>query len=473
MQKRNKEKDKSKKIDICGCLKRMPISTKITVVYAAVFSVILIMSTSFLLINAWFYYRNTSKEEINDVLKTIEEYILGGGEVTNEKIAQINTNKYIDVRVIKRGDAEPNGMKPPRFFDDGTQKNGIHGEKGFDVKMIQNKPYMYAQRLIKMDSQVYIVEVYRLYSAEKKVLNIFIIIFLFVNLLSVAVAYFAGKYISDRFLKPIKEISSTAKNISIYDLEQRIQVPEADDEIKDLAITFNEMIARLQDSFEKQNMFISDASHELRTPIAVIQGYADLIDRWGKDDKEVFQESITAIRVETNHMKELINQLLFLARGMKAAKTVNMQPICLNAIAEEVVKEISITNSHVDIGLEAEGVFYINADEVLIKQLLRIFAENSIKYRKKESCIITIKVSSEGGCPCVAVSDNGMGICSEDIPHIFDRFFRGDKSRNKEISGNGLGLSIAKWIIDSHSAKVEVFSKVGEGSTFKVVFENQ
>jgi signal transduction histidine kinase len=332
---------------------------------------------------------------------------------------------------------------------------------------------MWTERTVTYDGKEYMIQVFRPYSSEQRTMNMFLVAFILVNCIAIAVAYFAGRYISRKILKPIKDISSTAENISIYDLQQRIDVPEADDEIRSLALTFNDMIARLQESFDRQNRFISDASHELRTPISVIQGYADLIDRWGKSDEAVLQESIVSIKSETANMSELVNQLLFLARGERAAKSVNKADIDLRDVAAEVVKETSMTYTDVDIGLDADDSSdtLIYGDFGLVKQLLRIFVENAVKYGNKDNPVINIKTKSTDEGVSVSVIDNGIGISEEDIPYIFDRFFRSDKSRNKEISGNGLGLSIAKWIIEQHNANVSVKSKVGEGSEFCVVFD--
>jgi signal transduction histidine kinase len=457
--------------------RKMPISTKITVIYALIFSIIFIVSAAFLLVNAWLYYRSASKSEVNEVLDTIEEYIENGGEVNDKEIAELVTNKYMEVHVTKVTDDfnsdAPFDVRPSLPPDDNDFTPRIRRDD-YDMRMIKNKPYMWSQRVVEYDGNKYVVQVFRPYSSEKRVLTMFFVIFVVVSCIAVFVAYVAGKSISCRILKPVENITQTAKTISINDLQQRIDVPEADDEIKTLAITFNDMISRLQESFEKQNRFVSDASHELRTPIAVIQGYADLIDRWGKEDEEVLQEAITSIKTETANMSELINQLLFLARGDKAAKSVEKENINISLLAAEVVKEASMTNSEVDIGLEvaenAENT-EIFADYTLIKQLLRIFVDNAVKYGNKTNPIVNLKVEKEDDEVKISVADNGIGISAEDKEHIFDRFFRGDKSRNKEISGNGLGLSIAKWIIDQHNASVEVESKVGEGSCFIVTFD--
>ena len=144
-------------------------------------------------------------------------------------------------------------------------------------------------------------------------------------------------------LKPVEEIQQTAERISIEDLSQRIDTSGPDDEMKELAETFNSMISRLENSFQKQNQFISDASHELRTPISVIQGYANLINRWGKSDPTVLEESIQSILAETEHMSQLIKKLLFLAKSDQNRIPVQKEQFCLNELVKEVVKEMEIT----------------------------------------------------------------------------------------------------------------------------------
>jgi signal transduction histidine kinase len=174
-------------------------------------------------------------------------------------------------------------------------------------------------------------------------------------------------------------------------------------------------------------------------------------------------------------MTMLINQLLFLARGDKAAKSVNKENINAVGVASEVVKEASMTNADVDIGLEvAEGAenAEIYADFALIKQLLRIFTDNAVKYGNKTNPVVNLKVEKKDEDVYISIADNGIGISEEDKAHIFDRFYRGDKSRNKEISGNGLGLSIAKWIADKHDVDIDVESEVGKGSKFTLRFDS-
>ena len=267
--------------------------------------------------------------------------------------------------------------------------------------------------------------------------------------------------ISKHSLKPVDDMIKEVKEISINDLNKRIDVSGVNNEFKDLAKTFNEMVSEIQVSMEKQNRFISDASHELRTPISVIQGYANLLSRWGKEDEEVLIESIEAIKDESNNMKKLIESLLFLARGEKNNNVIIKEDFNLKNLVDEIVKEsIMIDDKHNIFTKNNEDVI-INADKNLIKEAIRVFVDNSIKYTQ-EGGNIKINSFKSNKKVFISIEDNGIGIPKDDLERIFDRFYRVDKSRNKEINGFGLGLSIAKYIIDTHNGNIKIYSKSKE-----------
>ncbi|GIM28772.1 hypothetical protein CPJCM30710_14380 [Clostridium polyendosporum] len=277
-----------------------------------------------------------------------------------------------------------------------------------------------------------------------------------------------GSRASRKMLKPVDTMTRTVKNISINALDTRLDVSGSQDELKDLAETFNGMLDRIQKSYEQQNQFVSDASHELRTPIAVIQGYANLLDRWGKNDPAVLEESIASIKSESDNMKNLIENLLFLARGDKNSQNIEKEDFYIDELIDEIVRETKLINNSHEVLYEIKEKIIINADRKLIKETLRIFVDNSIKYTPKGG---KIKV----GCylqknkAVVYVEDNGIGIPKEDLPNIFNRFYRADKSRTKQTGGTGLGLAIAKWIIMKHKGMIQVKSMIDVG-TKMIVF---
>jgi signal transduction histidine kinase len=269
-------------------------------------------------------------------------------------------------------------------------------------------------------------------------------------------------------LMPIKRMTDTVKEISVQNLDKRLDVGGSHDELKDLAQTFNQMIDRIQSSYERQNRFVSDASHELRTPVAVIQSYADLLDRWGMDHRDVMEESVDAIKDETDNMKQLIEKLLFLARADKNQLTLKKKEFVLDDLLEEIASESRLldTGHTITHRIETAGI-EIYADRSYLKQALRVFMDNAIKYTPSGGAIEISALKAKKQVT-IAVTDTGIGIPTEDIPLVFDRFYRSDLSRTRESGGHGLGLSIAKWIIESHNGKVEVQSAVGKGTRISI-----
>jgi signal transduction histidine kinase len=228
------------------------------------------------------------------------------------------------------------------------------------------------------------------------------------------------------------------------------------------------MLDRINEAYSSQLRFVSDASHELRTPIAVIQGYANMLNRWGKDDPATRQEAIDAITAESAAMKELIEQLLFLARGDNESMHVELENFDLTAVAAEVLRETEmIDRTHV-FSAQWDGSAPIHADMGLIKQAMRILVDNSIKYTPAGGHI-RLAVSAAGGEVRLSVQDEGQGIDAESLPHIFERFYRTDQSRARQTGGTGLGLAIAKWIVDRHGGHFEVISREGIGTRMTVV----
>lgn len=291
------------------------------------------------------------------------------------------------------------------------------------------------------------------------------------NVIGVIIISIIGSKASKKFLSPLENMTDTVKDISINDLGKRLSVKGSKNELKDLAKTFNEMLDRIESSVNQQNQFVSDASHELRTPISVIQGYANLLHRWGKDDRKVLEESIFAIKSEAENMKELVEKLLFLARGDKNAQKVEKEDFILGELIYELIKETKLVHKNYHIESERNEKFIVYADRKLIKEALRIFMDNSIKYTKeggtiKLDCYLTKNINTAA----IIIADTGIGISKEHIPHIFERFYRADKSRTKSSGGTGLGLSIAKWIIDMHEGKIDVWSELDIGTVIKITF---
>ncbi len=307
------------------------------------------------------------------------------------------------------------------------------------------------------------------------------------QLIGLAVYAVTGIHPIRKRLKPLNEISEDAFKIStmpfdetrIHDLENAISriTPDGpqgklvtnDSELKGLEAAINSMIDRLRDSYRQQVRFVSDASHELRTPIAVIKGYADMLDRWGKDDPKILEESITAIRKESSHMNELVEQLLFLARGDSGRQPVNIEHISINEVMKEVYEESLMIDGNHTYEFKNSGNIEADADEAMLKQAVRILVDNAAKYTDKGDGITLGCGYNDDGRPMLYVQDNGIGMSSEDVKHVFERFYRADNARYSKAQGSGLGLSIAKWIIDRHGGYFDVLSRKDIGTRITVI----
>ena len=288
-------------------------------------------------------------------------------------------------------------------------------------------------------------------------------------------------------LSPLQEFADAALKLSEMagELEQRYQKLEnaidnlspseedqnlstGDAELAGLETAVNKLMARMRDSYRQQARFVSDASHELRTPIAVIRGYADLLDRWGKTDEKILEESIEAIKDESENMQHLVEQLLFLARGDSGRTPLNLSDFDLSEMMREVWEESAMIDKAHDYKFESGGEIPVRGDISLIKQAARILIENASKYTP-EGGEIVLKTLVSDGHPAFSVQDSGIGISQSDIPHIFERFYRADDSRSKQTGGSGLGLAIARWIVERHGGRFEIISRKDIGTRITVI----
>ena len=256
----------------------------------------------------------------------------------------------------------------------------------------------------------------------------------------------------------------------IDDLSGDARISVRDSELSGLEAAVNNMLKRLAASQKKQIRFVDDASHELRTPIAVIQGYAHMLERWGKDDPAVMNEAIEAIETETAHMKTLVDQLLFLARGDMDRLVLAQERIDAAGLMRELHEEyemIDADHEYVCPIPEDAAPLYVVGDVTMLKQALRVLLDNAGKYTPKKGTI-TLQAQRDGSEIRCSVADNGVGIPSDDLPRIFDRFFRGATARSG-TQGSGLGLSIAKWIVDTSGGRIDVASAPELGTKMTIV----
>jgi heavy metal sensor kinase len=316
-------------------------------------------------------------------------------------------------------------------------------------------------------------------------LNTLFIILIVTVPLALMVAILGGQFLAHKALKPVDNITQTARIITSQNLNQRITPPRVKDEISRLIETFNEMISRLDQSFRQIKQFSSDASHELKTPLTILKGEVEVTLRKERSLQE-YQQTLKSNLEEINRMSQIVEDLLLLSRADIGEIRLNKENINLTEILNEVVAQMDLLAKSKRLRLSASNHhqhLHMFGDALRIRELFINLIENGIKYTEEGGSIrITLTKEyqplvrneldeAEGEKEefvKIIVSDTGIGIAKEDQERIFNRFFRVDKARSREEGGSGLGLSICRWIVEAHQGEIKVESELGKGSSFIV-----
>lgn len=320
-----------------------------------------------------------------------------------------------------------------------------------------------------------------------KILNVVVVCVLIIEFMTIIGELISSGRAIKRKLQPLNELAETTNilsNISFdenkfHNLEDAIAkisptspngaLHTTDADLKGLEKAINNLLERMRESYRQQSRFVSDASHELRTPIAVIQGYVNMLDRWGKEDETILNESIEAIKNESDHMKKMVEQLLFLARGDSGRNQLNFEIFSLYDMMKEVYEESLMIDEKHMYEFQGDPQATVYADVAMMKQTARILVDNAAKYTLEKDMISLKCGINQDGLSCFSVQDNGIGMKESDVSHVFERFYRSDVARGKMTGGTGLGLSIAKWIVEKHEGYFEVLSREELGTRITVV----
>ncbi len=286
---------------------------------------------------------------------------------------------------------------------------------------------------------------------------------------SVMIVFFVTflSFLSLKFtLAPLRRIIKQVNGITSENLNFRLDEEGSENELKELAVSINNLLSDVDEAFGRQKKFVSDASHELRTPISVIQGYSALLTRWGKDDKAILDESIESIAMEADNMKNIVERLLFLAKIGKYI--VNKQEFVCFDILNRIADGYKTANVKHNILVRISDEGRIISDYSLLTESVRAIVDNAIKYSPEGTDVI-LSCDKDGDKILISVQDFGVGISEEDQKRIFDRLYRCDNVRGRDGNSCGLGLTISQSIIDVLGGKIKVESEVGKGSTFTII----
>jgi signal transduction histidine kinase len=443
-------------------MRNLTIRSKITIWYASLLLVLLVIFNFFIYMTiSRILFQNTEdllKADAHQVFLIIQSENFNINFDVPYKI--IATNTYFVIFDVKGNTGIKSDILPEIV-------NLPIGQQQFrNVSINKNGWIIYDTPVVNNGEVVGWIRVSRsLQSLSNTLFNLRLIMFISIPFFGL-IASAGGLFLAKRALYPIGYITKTAKEISKGDLTQRLKLNKTEDEVGRLAETFDEMLDKLENSIKKERQFASDASHELRTPIAIITAQTEEALA-GTHGVQEYREAIETIRDESKKMSHIISQLLMIYRSDEGRYKFNFEILNLNVIIEDIVNEFQdvAKDNGLNISFKAADEIKIRADQTLITRLFINIIDNAIKYSRREGKI-TVSLNKADNFSITTIEDTGIGISENDIPYIFDRLYQVDRSR--EDRGNGLGLAIAKWIAESHKGEISVESKLNVGSKFVI-----
>ena len=451
-------------------LRRKTILTQINLTYGLILFVTLFFVNVGITAGIYYLFHHQAERAIDisveKVIKRVNET-----QIIDEKFFEIDILPSVIFRVTDDGgkiifDSNPYFAPTERMLRRVRENPPFWASNKYILLETPHSFFYYKDLPLEVGGKNFHFHFLRTITFEKQYIKYLLWAIFLADLIGLGLAVMTGNILGKKVLKPLGQVTKTAREISIGNMNKRLATGNFADEVNELSVTFNTMLNRLEKSFSQQQRFIADASHELRTPITVIRGYADMLEKYGADDPEILEEATAEIKKSAQNMQYLVENLLFLARADSNNQPLNFAPVEINDVIKSAVE--SFKNPRVK--FINDKAFEIIGDAEFLKKMFAEFIDNALIYSQGE---VFIALENFGSLAVVKISDSGIGIAEENFDKIFDRFYRVDKARAKsdddKISA-GLGLSIAKFIADKHGINIEVESELGKGTTFTLTF---
>ena len=442
----------------------MKLQTKIQL-FSSLFMIILI-----LLVNTSIYYlfykisADSELEQLEAQMTTIVETLNSNPDIAQNDLldAYLPTDGMIRViqadgtPLIKTLTKDSTYTSLPKKYSTAESHEIVKRDDGTKVAVIE-------QPIIWNDGQIVTLQISKHLMALKEIMGTLFFVLMIASIFMLIPIVIAGNVLGRFLLRPIKALILTMRaNTKQADWKKIDVQNRSHDELYQMEMTFNDLIDHLKTNFQKQEQFVSDASHEMNTPISIVKSYAQLLKRRGKERPELFDEAVDAIDSEADRMQLLVEQMLSLAKNQ--AESVRMQ-IDIVALCESVKNAFSGAYTR-EISLKAmQNTLLVNGNMDQLKQVIYILIDNALKYSEQE---VELEIYEENHQAIIKVIDYGDGIPPEEQAKVFDRFYRIDKARNRNTGGTGLGLSIAKAIVEDHNGTLFATSELGTETTFTI-----
>lgn len=457
----------------------LPIKWKLTLWYGGILALILVTFSS----GVYIYFQNSLQKSIDTKIKSIAEVLASSMTETHNQSLFGNFERYLENALGKKpkgkfiqiidasgkigarlNDLEAEAV-PVSFV---TLEKALKGEIVYEtIETARPRLRMITMPILENKKIISIVQVGSSLEEFEDTMKRLLIIMIISIITSISVTIVVGYFMAKKTMKPVDQIRRAAVNISSNNLDERIDIKGRKDELGRLAETFNAMISRLKDSFQRINQFSIDVSHELKTPLTILKGETELALRKERTNDE-YKRSMQSNLEEIDRMSRIIDDLLLLSKAETKDIGMNLEKVDLRDLLADVCMNMKLfgENKGVEIiARELEDIRLVG-DELKLRRMITNVVENAIKYGHRGGHVI-VSSYKQNGFACVNVEDDGPGISPGDIKYIFDRFYRADRSRKRE-SGSGLGLSISKWIAEAHKGSIDVQSRPAAGSVFTI-----
>jgi heavy metal sensor kinase len=451
----------------------LPIRLRLTAWYFAVLAVVL----SAFGVSAYLEMRHSIHKTVDEELQIraegVHQLIRRTIERGAEDDLQEGLREHTELRqggaLLQVSDEQGNWLyRSPIMSDYGVSRPSTIPRRAVDFRG-KDVPLRIWSRRVSVGGQSYLIQTaFEMDDFYEALHDFALLLFISIPLLLLCAAA-GGYWISTRALAPVDQITQTARTISAQNLSSRLVVPKTRDELQRLSETLNGMLERLEAAFKKITQFTADASHELRTPVAVMRTRAELSLRKARSAEE-YREVITEVLAELEKTTGLIEQLMFLARADSGAEKLHFAATNVAEVLREACHQGSALAEAKQIAFQEQisgDSMWIQADASSLRRLFLILIDNAVKYTPA-SGQIEVSLQRNDGYAVAEVRDTGIGIAEADLPNVFERFYRADKARTRESGGVGLGLSIGRWITEVHAGTIEVRSSPGRGSIFQI-----
>ena len=454
--------------------KKLPVFLEIMKSSFFIISLILIIYTIGQLITFWIFTDEYEKDlleakykEISSLSKDINIEISENGFYEYlQQLTKVDDDEYIRIYSTDKIYYESPSEIWEEIKFDYVNQDIIMGSKIFDFDI-----YMVITGPIEIGNSQYTIQIIRENEMFQEFTENSLPILIFTLILGLALSGIGAMYVSKNFIKRLRRLTTTMNEIKEKGINKRAEISDLNDEVDKVNIVFNSMMDELEEAFHEQSRFVSDASHEFKTPLTALHGHLSMLKRWGKNDKERLEKSLDICLKEVERLKKLVNDMLLLSNAEKSVVDLNkvdkIDPVIL---VDEVIEQYRFLNPNVTYIVNIDENIRIKVEPNDFKQLLIIFVDNSIKYNNKENVEISISIRKEASAIKLEVKDNGIGIPKNEIDNVKKRFYKVDKSRVNNNSF-GIGLSIANRIVSNYNSKIYIESELDKYTIISVYFK--